>query len=262
MNKYNVFTILNSVYMKFGKIWINSLHDKVNTNKIENIFIGDTGLTSNDKKYLQKYKKVTIIPTNISDTDTEFEIWDKKWHNSVSQKTKIFRELVKTNNLPIIMLDADLLFLEDISYLIDSSYDIQICFRNHERRERPHDMDYLASYVCVNNKKAIKFLDTWIDMIDNSENIQINGKLIKAKETPCLCKTVELYKSNNIKIGNVDEDIVSVYDSPNILPEISKIIHFKGAGGGSLSNNLNEAYYRKVEAKGWGSYINERGYLK
>ena len=53
MNKYNVFTILNSSYIKFGKIWINSLYDKVDINKIENIFIGDTGLYKEDKNYLE-----------------------------------------------------------------------------------------------------------------------------------------------------------------------------------------------------------------
>ena len=261
MNKYNVFTILNSSYIKFGKIWINSLYDKVDINKIENIFIGDTGLNKEDKNYLQKYDKVKIINTNISDTDTEFKTWGDKWHNSVSQKTKLFRELIKTQNLPVIMLDVDLLFLKDINSLINLNYDIQICFRNHKRRERPHPMDYLASYVCVNNKKALQFLDTWINMIDNSENIKINGELIEAKETPCLCKTVEIYRSDNIKIGHVDEDIVSVYDSPDILPDLSKIIHFKGLGGNSLSNSIDEAYYNKITAKGWDGYIIDKNYL-
>ena len=266
-DKYSVFTILNSVYMKFGKIWLNSMHDNVDMNKIENIFIGDTGLNDNDKKYLEKFNKVKIINTDVSDTDGDFKMWDNKWHNSVSQKTKLFRELVKTQDLPIIMLDADLLFLKDISCLINSDYDIQVCFRNHERREKPHPMDYLASYVCVNNKKSLKFLDAWIDMIENSDSVEINGNLITAKETPCLCKTVEVFKQqhNDIKIGDVAEDIVSVYDPPGlptmIEPDVCRIIHFKGGGAHTFSNNIDEAYYGKVVDKGWGDYVDEKGYL-
>ena len=265
--KYSVYTILNSVYMKFGKIWINSMYDKVDMDKIETIFIGDTGLSEDDKKYLQKYDKVKIIDTNISDTDTEFKMWDDKWHNSVSQKTKLFRELVRTQDLPIIMLDADLLFLKDISCLIDAEYDIQVCFRNHERREVKHSMDYLASYVCANDKKALKFLDTWIDMIDNSQNVEIGGNLINAKETPCLCKTVEFYGKNNdeVRIGDVAEDIVSVYDPPGLPtmpePEVCRIIHFKGAGAYGFAKTIEDAYEGKVVQKGWGDYVKDKGYL-
>lgn len=261
--KYSVFTVLNSAYMKFGKIWINSFHDKIDVNNIKTIYIGDTGLNNNDKEYLRKFDKVEILETNISDKNSEFKMWDGKWHNSVSQKTKIFRKLIRTRDLPIVMLDADLLFLKDFSSLIDVSYDIQICFRNHSRRERPHSMDYLASYVSVNSKKSLEFLDMWIDMIENEKTVEINGNLIQAKETPCLCKTVEICKEKNINlnIGDVAEDIVSVYDAPEILPDISRIIHFKGAGVNVFSNNIDEAYQNKVIDKGWHEYINKKGYL-
>ena len=265
--KYSVYTILNSVYMKFGKIWINSLYDKVDTDNIENIFIGDTGLNESDKEYLQKYDKVKIIDTNISDIDTDFKMWDNKWHNSVSKKTKLFRELASTQDLPIIMLDADLLFLKDIGCLIDPEYDIQVCFRNHERRENRHPLDYLASYVCINNKKALEFLDTWIQMIDDLQNVKVHGDLIQAKETPCLCKTIELFKNSNsqLKIGDVAEDIVSVYDPPGLPtmpdPEVCRIIHFKGGGSNTFKNNIDAAYEGKVVQKGWDGYIKEMGYL-
>ncbi len=257
-NKYSIYTILNSVYMKyFGKIFINSLYDKVDVDNIENIFIGDTGLNKSDKKYLQKFDKVKILDTTISDTGGSYATWDSNWHNSVTQKTKIFRKLIETENLPLIMLDADMLFLEDISSLIDTKYDIQVCFRNHERREKKHPMDYLACYVCVNNKKPLEFMDTWINMIDTENTVNINGNLIKAKETPCLCKVVELFKNTNnpLKIGDVDEDIVSVYDAPDILPEISRIIHFKGWGPYTFSNSVEEAFDGKVVKRGWGDYV-------
>ena len=267
--KYSVYTILNSVYMKyFGKIFINSLYDKVDVDKIETIYIGDTGLNDYDIEYLSKFDKVKIVSTDISDKDGGFAMWDDKWHNSVSQKTKLLRELVKTESLPIVMLDADLLFLKDISSLIDDDYDIQVCFRNHERRETPHQMDYLASYVSVNNKSGLKFLDKWIDMIDNSDSINYRGNLIQAKETPCLCKTVEIFNEDadsDLKIGDVAEDIVSVYDPPGLPtmpePDVCRIIHFKGAGANGFKNTIEEAYDGKVIKKGWGGYIEEKGYL-
>ena len=39
------------------------------------------------------------------------------------------------------------------------------------------------------------------------------------------------------------------------------IIHFKGAGVNVFSNNIDEAYKNKVIDKGWGEYIDEKGYL-
>ena len=99
-------------------------------------------------------------------------------------------------------------------------------------------------------------------MIDTSSDVNIGGNLHKAKETPCLCKTVELFETAeylNLNIGNVDEDIVSVYDGPDVLPEISRIIHFKGAGAYSFSNSIDESFDGKVVKRGWGDYV--RRYL-
>ena len=250
--KYNVFTVLNSVYMKyFGKIFINSMYDKVDIDKIETIFIGDTGLSKEDRSYLSNYEKVE---SNINDSNEDFSIWGGKWHNSVTQKTILFKSLVEYSKIPTLMLDADLLFLKDINSLINTDYDIQICFRNHERRERKHPMDYLASYVSANSPNCLSFMDKWIELIDKSETVNINGNLIKAKETPCLCKAVEIFRED-LKIGDVDEDIVSVYDAPNILPDISRIIHFKGWGPYSYAKNMDDAFYGKIVSRGWGDYV-------
>jgi len=55
---YNIFTILNSGYYKFGQIFINSLYNNINLNKVNKIFIDYTGLDSNHKKYLMSMDKV------------------------------------------------------------------------------------------------------------------------------------------------------------------------------------------------------------
>ena len=37
--KYSVFTVLNSAYMKFGKIWINSFYDKIDISNIKKFIL-------------------------------------------------------------------------------------------------------------------------------------------------------------------------------------------------------------------------------
>ena len=60
--------------MKFGKIWINSFYDKIDISNIKKIYIGDTGLNSDDKNYLRKFNKVEILETNVSDKNSEFKM--------------------------------------------------------------------------------------------------------------------------------------------------------------------------------------------
>ena len=42
--------------MTFGKVFINSLYDKVNLNKINYIFILDIGLKKEDIDYFKRYE--------------------------------------------------------------------------------------------------------------------------------------------------------------------------------------------------------------
>ena len=259
--KYSIYTILNSVYMKyFGKIFINSMYDKVNMSNVENVFIGDTGLTDTDKEYLSKFDKVKIIDTDINDNGDDFSVWSPKWHNSVTQKTRVLKDIIVKNKLPIVMIDADVLFLGDIESLIDMNYSVQVCFRNHPRRKNKHNMDYLGSYVSFNDEKSLDFLISWIKLIDEHGDVSYDGERLKAKETPCLCDIIKSYKTNGfIKIGNVDEDIVSSYDPPQQWwvgdnPRI-KLVHFKGYGPYSFSNDIDQAFYGKIVSRGWGDYV-------
>ena len=58
---YNIFTTLNSGYYKFGQIFINSLYKNINLNKVNKIYIADTGLDLNHKKYLMSFNKSWIL---------------------------------------------------------------------------------------------------------------------------------------------------------------------------------------------------------
>ena len=51
--------------MTFGRIFINSLYDKVDMTKVNSVFILDIGLKKEDKKYFEKYKNVKILPTDF-----------------------------------------------------------------------------------------------------------------------------------------------------------------------------------------------------
>ena len=61
MNKYDIYFVLNSAYIKFGKIFLGSLHDKVDMDNVRNIYISDTGLNENDKKYVKSFDKVAVV---------------------------------------------------------------------------------------------------------------------------------------------------------------------------------------------------------
>ena len=63
--KYSIYTVLNSDYMTFGKIFINSLYDKVDMSKVDSVFILDIGLKKEDRDYLEKYKNVKILSTDF-----------------------------------------------------------------------------------------------------------------------------------------------------------------------------------------------------
>ena len=51
--QYDIYFVLNSAYIKFGKIFLESLHDKVNVKNVRNIYLSDTGLNDTDKKYVE-----------------------------------------------------------------------------------------------------------------------------------------------------------------------------------------------------------------
>ena len=63
--KINIYTVINDAYWKFGQIFIKSLHDKVNLDRINKIFISDTGLTQQQIEYLKTYPKIEIVNTDI-----------------------------------------------------------------------------------------------------------------------------------------------------------------------------------------------------
>ena len=113
---YNIFTIANSGYFKFCRIFVESLHEKLDLSKINKIFIGDTGLTEDELKYLSMYDKIQVVSTDYVSKDTS--LWSDDWLNVVGFKTKLLRELVKKEEVPIVMIDLDCMFVNDFHDLV------------------------------------------------------------------------------------------------------------------------------------------------
>ena len=64
--------------MTFGRIFINSLYDKVDMTKVNSVFILDIGLKEEDKKYFHKGKGVYDV--NLEEHtkwSKEFKKWKK-----------------------------------------------------------------------------------------------------------------------------------------------------------------------------------------
>ncbi|WP_162502369.1 hypothetical protein, partial [Treponema endosymbiont of Eucomonympha sp.] len=119
--------------------------------KIKKIFIADLGLNATNKHILYSLnKKIKIIDTNVL-IPYPNEIHSKNWIDAVSQKTQILNTLIKNNNVPIIMLDSDMIIIEDFSDMINSIYDMQICERSNSLT-RPDGLvvNHIASFVAVN----------------------------------------------------------------------------------------------------------------
>ena len=71
MKKYNVMTVFNHAYAKkHGKDWIKSFYDKINLEKVNNIFVIDTGLKDEDIDMFSKYDKVKLIDAEFKNEDT------------------------------------------------------------------------------------------------------------------------------------------------------------------------------------------------
>ena len=248
MNKYDIYFVLNSAYIKFGKIFLESLHDKVNMDNVRNIYLSDTGLNEVDKKYVESFDRVKVVDSGIV-TNFEGGSWGEDWHKTVASKTIILKELLTNNDLPIVMVDGDCMFIDDIDDLVDSKFDVQICHRPNV----PH-CPYLASFVVLQpNENSKLFLNRWIEIIESTREIE--GGLVKAKESPSLGFTVnELI--DKVSIQNVDFDVVSVTESARIVDK-TRIVHFKGS---SISKNFDELYQKRVINRGFGEMVDK--YLK
>lgn len=226
--KYNIYTILNSEYIRFGRIFLNSLFDTHNINNIKNIYILNMGLNNKHKEFISNFNKVKLIEPDDGIVELEE---GTGWTNVVCSKTYYLKKLIKeTENIcPIVMIDSDCLFLKDIESLIDLDYDFQVCKRNNNNKL------LLASFMSFNNRiQSIILLDKWIEKIKT-----INKDW---KETKALIKIYE--EENDFNFGLIPLNQVSVLHSKNINNN-SRIIHFKSSTNQNKKIKIEQRIYRR-----------------
>tara|TARA_R100000231_G_scaffold132458_1_gene104977 strand:+ start:3135 stop:3944 length:810 start_codon:yes stop_codon:yes gene_type:complete len=223
---YNVFTVLNSAYMRFGKIWINSLYHEADYANVGKVFILDTGLTDDDKAYLTKYEKVQIVPSDIDIKESSNANYQHStWLSHVLRKTKYFRQILEEGNYPLVMVDSDCMFIGDFSQHIDKDYDVQVCNRSYHERD-----DWIASFFVANNvEKGLFFMDLWmLRMREMMEERPERGWFESASLNICI-KDLKTKIGNDLKIGDVETKDVAC-ERPSLFHKETKILHFKGTG--------------------------------
>ena len=220
---YSIFTLLNTPYKIFGNLWIKSLIDKVDLNKVDYIFIADTGLDSNTLKNLTSiHTKVHIIKTGISNGFTG--VHSTEWRDIVTNKTKILNHIFYEYKKPIVMVDVDCMFLKDISHLIDTRFDLLACFRGWDHMHSP----FLGSFVVLNTNTGSDFVDKWHKLQSTITTPN--------KESPALTKAVvkytnALYHDNesNYNIGRIPETVVNCRNISEQTKD-TVLVHFKSGG--------------------------------
>tara|TARA_Y100000592_G_scaffold62319_1_gene97351 strand:- start:293 stop:1030 length:738 start_codon:yes stop_codon:yes gene_type:complete len=212
---YNLMVVFNSSYFPFGKVWINSLYEKNDMSRVNRVFIVDTGLEEYQKEYFRsKGDEVYIYDTGL---DTDFNdggAWGKGWQENVGSKTIVFKHILESTNIPLMMVDGDCIFTKDLSTLIDGMCDIQLC-------KRDAGTPYLGSFVIGQpREQTLDFMDKWIERIATKPtNVP--------RESPSLSE-VAVEEKSNLSIGNIDRLLVSTHNE-NEYGEHTHIIHLKSA---------------------------------
>ena len=213
--KHSIYTVLNSAYMTFGKIFIQSYFE-YNLDKCNYFFILNAGLKEHDIKWLSQFDKIQIIG---SDVNTNFKNGNTSddWTKTVVAKTYGLREILKSYDVtPIIMIDSDCLVLQEISSLINMDVSI--------------------------NKSNLDFMDKWINTIPTIST--------PWKESPALSKIYLEYK-DKLEIGLIPEQIVSCYDKETITPDV-RIVHFKS---GAAHKTIEESIQKRIYERGFGEEV-------
>ncbi len=234
--KYNIFVMLNDSYFNFGLILLNSLYKNTDTECLNKIIINNIGLSEKNKELLlSKFDKIKFFETNkniIVD-----KVHSKEWLEALTMKTKILLEVIKDKeNLPLIVMDSDMLILKNFNKFIKIRYDLQICklndpgFRNDLSFK---NITHIACFMIINknNQNVINFMQDWINEI----KYMVDKKYIPAYETPAMNKIIDKYK-NILNIGNLNNDKVA--SNREFIKHRSHVIHMKSDGNRKGGNHF------------------------
>jgi len=222
--KYNIFTVANEGYSSFLKMFVGSIFDKIDYQKVNKIIIADTGLSDNTKKYLELFPKVQIQKTSLS---TKYSrIHDEDWKKNVYSKALLMLKSFEHEFVPTIMIDSDCVIVEDFIDMVHKiDADIIPCKRNQAGRSPGHQAtsSHIGSFFVAKTSKSIPFIKEWVEEIPKITERGPDGKRIP-QESPALSNTCMKFK-DKIKIYDLDERIIAnIEHNP---PDFAKIFHLK-----------------------------------
>jgi len=231
--KYNIFTVLNEGYERFGLIFLSSIIDNIDLKRIENIFVYDTGLS---EKTIQKYSvfdKVKIVSSGIQ-TDSDTSVHGETWQKNVYSKAKLLKHCVENQKdfLPTVMVDADSIFIKEFFQLLDLKSDMVLCKRSSRGRAKGHvsTSSHIGSFFSINKKteETMKFLDSWIKKIEIApDKHPLTGEYL-AKESPSLSSTYSEFK-DQLELSELLEPVISNIEI--FPPKDAVIYHLKSDAG-------------------------------
>lgn len=227
--EYSIITTCDKGYFLFLKKLVDSVFSLCKEERIKNFIVVNTGLSEEQVQYLtSKSEKICFIETGMN---TQFRggIWGADWTLNVQSKTVTLYETVINLDHPVLMLDADMEVLRDLSELLNYGGDIQVCFRPNKETK------YIGSYFfAINLEKAIPFIKRWKDLTNQADKS-------RAFESPSLMKTVYEQRSS-LDIVELSENLVNVVSS-DLLKEESFLVHYKSK---ALDKTLQETLSNRL----------------
>lgn len=230
----NIVTVVNSQYMPFAEVFFNSLTEISDYEKIDRVFVIDTGINKNDQKKLsQLCNKLVICQTNTAVPNAALHT--EKWREIVGMKLRSLLRIIKVTDhiYPLCMIDIDSYFNKNFLHEVDTDVDFVVCKRSTPMINNDnYVLTHIGSFFCVNNRTAVKFLDSWMREMNDIQGDHI--------ETPALCNLLKnIEKHDKFKIQHAEQDIVSAVN----FTEKCCIFHLKSDGpglGSSTEYRLNK----------------------
>ena len=220
MSKPTFLFVSNSKYFHLTLLAIRSL---LASNRVSKVLVYDIGFSSYQRYVLRRISPlVEIISSGKSHISSMNQ--DRGWVAAVGEKTQILSELVERGtHLPLVLADSDLVFLGDVSDQIHPDFAVQVTKRARVQ-ERPDGktLDYIASFLVVNSKKADAYLRRWSEIMRELPN-----RMDPPFESYAQHLTTLEYLSAGL-VGELDENVVAC--DRGFTPGLTRVIHLKSMG--------------------------------
>jgi hypothetical protein len=223
----NLLTLFNSQYLPFAKIFFNSLLKLDDYNKIDKIYVINTGLSEGDLDIIKNISsKVVFLESKTTKYD-QVKLHSKEWVSLVSNKVHVFLDLINKGVAPLLLVDIDSYFRENFLHLLNFENDIVVCGRAKQVRNKyKYKLTHISSFFAVrNNSEPVKlFLESWVD-----EMLKIKGHPVM---DPALSELMRTHQFD-FEITTVKDDLFSLTTRKPDINKFNKckIFHMKSDVG-------------------------------